>query len=165
MEAKNIFLLQDTEEFMRGELDNVTVAEGRVSLDVVQGGHVPYGCYTSPAVPMPLFDAVRVSWNGGAPQGTALEAQARVLVDGNWTAWSSFGRWSPYLPREGAKPAVRGPLVLQHDQLLLDSKVGSQVQLRIYLYSKDEKLTPTVSPLGVSVRPVDVIPAGGRPAL
>ena len=163
MEAKNIFLLQDTEEFMRGELDNVTVAEGRVSLDVVQGGHVPYGCYTSPAVPMPLFDAVRVSWNGGAPQGTALEAQARVLVDGNWTAWCSFGRWSPYLPREGAKPAVRGPLVLQHDQLLLDSKVGSQVQLRIYLYSKDEKLTPTVSLLGVSVRPVDVIPAGGRP--
>ena len=163
MEAKNIYLLQDTEEFMRGELDNVTVAEGRISLDVVQGGHVPYGCYTSPAIPMPTFDAVRVSWNGGTPPGTALEAQARVMVDGNWTAWCSFGRWSPYLPREGAKPTVRGPLVLQHDQLALDSKVGTQVQLRIYLYSKEERCTPTVSLLGVSVRAVDVIPAGGRP--
>ena len=163
MESKNTFLLQETEEFMRGELDNVTVAESRILLDVVQGGHVPYGCYTSPAIPMPAFDAVRVSWNGGTPPGTALEAQARVLVDGNWTAWCSFGRWSPYLQREGAKPTVRGPLVMRADQLLLDSKIGMQVQLRIYLYSKDEKATPTVSLLGVSVRAVDVIPAGGRP--
>ena len=163
MESKNTFLLQETEEFMRGELDNVTVAESRILLDVVQGGHVPYGCYTSPAIQMPAFDAVRVSWNGGTPPGTALEAQARVLVDGNWTAWCSFGRWSPYLQREGAKPAVRGPLVMRADQLLLDSKIGMQVQLRIYLYSKDEKATPTVSLLGVSVRAVDVIPAGGRP--
>ena len=57
-------------------------------------------------------------------------------------------RWSPYLQREGAKPAVRGPLVMRADQLLLDSKIGMQVQLRIYLYSKDEKATPTVSLLG-----------------
>ena len=163
LEHKNTFLLHETEEFMRGELDNVTVAESRILLDMVQGAYVPYGCYTSPAIPLPAFDAVRVSWNGGTPPGTALEAQARVMVDGNWTAWSSFGRWSPYLPREGAKPAARGPLVLQHDRLLLDSKVGTQVQLRIYLYSKEEKQTPTVSLLGVSVRPVDVIPAGGRP--
>ena len=74
-----------------------------------------------------------------------------------------MGAGAPYLQREGAKPAVRGPLVMRADQLLLDSKIGMQVQLRIYLYSKDEKATPTVSLLGVSVRPVDVIPAGGRP--
>ena len=43
----------ETEEFMRGELDNVTVAESRILLDVVQGGHVPYGCYTSPAIRCP----------------------------------------------------------------------------------------------------------------
>lgn len=163
MDSKNTFLLQDTEMFMRGELDNVTVAGGCILLDMVQGGHVPYGCYTSPAISLPAFDAVRVSWNAGTPPDTAVEAQARVLVDGNWTAWSSFGRWSPYLDREGARPATRGPLVLSSDHLTLDSKVGMQVQLRIYLYTKDEKKTPSVSLLGVSVHAVDVIPAGGRP--
>lgn len=163
MDSKNTFLLQDTEMFMRGELDNVTVSGGRIMLDIVQGGHVPYGCYTSPAITLPAFDAVRVSWNAGTPPDTAVEAQARVLVDGNWTAWSSFGRWSPYLEREGARPATRGPLVLSSDHLNLDSKIGMQVQLRIYLYTKDEKKTPTVSLLGVSVRAVDVIPSGGRP--
>ena len=104
MESKNTFILHETEAFMRGELDNVTVAHGRIVLDLVSGGYVPYGCYTSPAVPLPTFDALRVSWNAGTPPGTAVEAQARVMVDGNWTSWSSFGRWSPYLEREGALP-------------------------------------------------------------
>ena len=36
MEKKTLFLLQETEEFMRGELDNVTVAESHILLDVVQ---------------------------------------------------------------------------------------------------------------------------------
>ena len=33
---KNTFLLQDTEAFMRGELDNVTVAGGYFSVSVYQ---------------------------------------------------------------------------------------------------------------------------------
>ena len=52
---KNTLLLQDTEAFMRGELDNVTVAGGSIVLDLVQGSYVPYGCYTSAAIPMPPF--------------------------------------------------------------------------------------------------------------
>ena len=163
MESKNTFILHETEAFMRGELDNVTVAHGRIVLDLVSGGHVPYGCYTSPAVPLPTFDALRVSWNAGTPPGTAVEAQARVMVDGNWTSWSSFGRWSPYLEREGAAPVTKGAVNLLPDSLVLDSKTATQAQLRIYLYTKDEHTTPSVSLVGVSVRAVDVIPAGGRP--
>ena len=163
MESKNTFILHETEAFMRGELDNVTVAHGRIVLDLVSGGHVPYGCYTSPAVPLPTFDALRVSWNAGTPPGTAVEAQARVMVDGNWTSWSSFGRWSPYLEREGAVPVTKGAVNLLPDSLVLDSKTATQAQLRIYLYTKDEHTTPSVSLVGVSVRAVDVIPAGGRP--
>ena len=163
MEKKSVFLLHETEAFMRGELDNVTVAGGQILLDVVQGSYVPYGCYTSPPVPMPAFDALRPSWNALTPPGTAVETQARVMVDGNWTSWSSFGRWSPFLRREGAKAAARGALVLTADQLALDSKTATQLQLRIYLYTKDEKATPSVSLLGAGVHVVDVIPGGGRP--
>ena len=119
---KNTFLLQDTEAFMRGELDNVTVAGGSIVLDLVQGSYVPYGCYTSAPIPMPLFDALWPSWNAATPPGTAVETQVRVLVDGNWTAWMAFGKWSLYLKREGAAPRERGPLQLMPDCLLLDSK-------------------------------------------
>ena len=63
---KNTFLLRDTEAFMRGELDNVTVAGGSIVLDLVQGSYVPYGCYTSAPIPMPLFDALWPVLNGTA---------------------------------------------------------------------------------------------------
>lgn len=148
---------------MRGELDNVTVAESHILLDVVQGGYVPYGCYTSAAIPMPLFDALWVSWNAVSPPGTAVEAQARVLVDGNWTGWISFGKWSPFLRREGVPPQEKGPLRIGADVLRLDSKRATQAQLRIYLYTKQEKATPAVRLLGASVRSTGVIPARGRP--
>ena len=160
---KNTLLLRDTEAFMRGELDNVTVAGGSIVLDLVQGSYVPYGCYTSAAIPMPLFDALWVSWNATSPPGTAVEAQARVLVDGNWTAWVGFGKWSPYLRREGVPEQERGPLRMGADMLRLDSKRATQAQLRIYLYTKQEKVTPAVHLLGASVRAVGVIPARGRP--
>ena len=158
---KNTVILRDTDVFMRGELDNVTISDGRIVLDLVQGGYVPYGCYTSAPIPMPLFDALRVSWNAASPDGTAVEAQCRVLVDGNWTAWMAFGKWSLYLQRAGAAPRERGPLQLTPDCLLLDSKCATQVQLRIYLYSKNEKATPAVHLLGATVRMVDVIPSSG----
>ena len=163
METKNTVLLQDTEAFMRGDLDNVTISGGHIRLDLVQGARVPYGCYTSPALPLPAFDALRMSWNALTPAQTAVEPQVRVLVDGNWSGWLSFGRWGTAMERTGAKPVQRGPLRLLADRLLLDSKVAVQAQLRIYLYTKNEAATPAVSLLGVSVRAVDTIPAGGRP--
>ena len=159
---KNTVLLQDTEAFMHGELDNVTVQQNCIVLDLVQGGYVPYGCYTSAPIPMPLFDALRVSWNAASPEDTAVEAQVRVMVDGNWTPWNSFGKWSPSLHREGPPYQARGPVQRWPDRLQLDSKYATAVQLRIYLYSKNEKVSPAVMLLGASVRMVDVIPARGR---
>ena len=160
---KNTVLLQDTEAFMHGELDNVTIQQNCIVLDLVQGSYVPYGCYTSAPLPMPLFDALRVSWNAASPDGTAVEAQCRVLVDGNWTQWVGFGKWSPCLHREGVPYQERGPVQRWHDHLQLDSKCATMVQLRIYLYSKNEKATPAVHLLGATVRMVDVIPSSGRP--
>ena len=159
---KNTVLLREIDEFMRGELDNVTMCDGSIVLDLVQGSYVPYGCYTSAPIPMPLFDALRVSWNAASPDGTAVEAQARIMVDGNWTPWNSLGKWSPCLHRESLPYQERGPVQRWPDHLQLDSKYGTMVQLRIYLYTKNEKVTPAVTLLGASVRMVDVIPARGR---
>ena len=96
---RNTVLLQDTEAFMHGELDNVTVQQNCIVLDLVQGGYVPYGCYTSAPIPMPLFDALRVSWNAASPEDTAVEAQARVMVDGKDVARLRRGK-VPFLRRQ-----------------------------------------------------------------
>ena len=53
---------------------------------------------------------------------------------------------------------TKGAVNLLPDSLVLDSKTATQAQLRIYLYTKDEHTTPSVSLVGVSVRAVDVIP-------
>ena len=163
MDNKNLFLLNDTEAFMRGDLDNVTVADAHIVLDIVQGAYVPYGCYTSPAIPMPVFNMLYVSWNAVTPPGTAVEVQARVMVDGNWTSWCTFGRWSPFIRREGGKPIARGVIDLSPDALRLDSKSATQAQLRIYLYTKEDKATPGVRLLAAGSRPANSIPASGRP--
>lgn len=119
--------------------------------------------YTSPAVPAAQFDALRVSWNAGTPPGTAVEAQARVMVDGNWTSWSSFGRWSPYLEREGAA-SFKGAVNLLPDSLVLDSKNRHPGPVSASTCIPKTNTPPLpVSLVGVSVRAVDVIPAGGRP--
>ena len=154
MEAKNLYVLTGTEAFMPGDLDNVTIQNGCIVLDVAAGRHVLYGCYTSAPVSMPNFDRLVMSWNADTPEGTVVEAQARVLVDGNWSHWSTFGRWSPFLTaRANAKRPPRGPVSVENNILALDSKQAVQAQMRIYLYTDDEKLTPSVNLLALSVRP------------
>ena len=124
---------------------------------------MPYGCYHAP-IPMPLFDALWPSWNAATPPGTAVETQVRVLVDGNWTAWMAFWQVEPLPEAGGDCPRERGPLQLTPDCLLLDSKCATQVQLRIYLYSKNERPPPpcTCWALTVPDGRCHPPPAGGR---
>ena len=101
-------VIQGTEELARGELDNVTLDGGGVALDQAGGRHLLYGCYTGPVLRLPAFDRLSVSWNADVPKGTVVEVQARVLVQGTWRAWCSFGRWSPWLLRHGTCTAAPG---------------------------------------------------------
>lgn len=43
---------------------------------------------------------------------------------------------------------TKGAVNLLPDSLVLDSKTATQAQLRIYLYTKDEHTTPSVSLVG-----------------
>ena len=152
MEAKNLYVLSGTENLMRGELDNVTIQDGHLRLDSVAGRYVLYGCYTSQPVSFPAFTRLIMSWNADTPNGTVVEAQARVMVDGNWTTWSSFGRWSPFLTtRANAKRPPRGPVSVEGNILNLDGKTAMQAQMRIYLYTEDERISPMVDLLAMSV--------------
>ena len=135
-------VIQGTEELARGELDNVTLDGGGVALDQAGGRHLLYGCYTGPVLRLPAFDRLSVSWNADVPKGTVVEVQARVLVQGTWRAWCSFGRWSPWLLRHGTFRQPGEEPYVQGDQMMLPDQPGAAVQVRAFLYTEDEKVSP-----------------------
>ena len=99
MEQRNNLVLQGTETFSRGQLDNVALDNGSVVLDSVAGRYLQYGSYTTPEFAMPAFCNLNVSWNAHAPQNTMVEVRCRVYAGSSWTGWMSFGKWAPDYPR------------------------------------------------------------------
>lgn len=151
--SKNIYILQGTEAFTRGELDNVALTKDAICLEQTAGRHVPCGCFTSPPIAFAAFDRLTVSWNAETPPGTVVEAGVRVMQEEGWTGWFSCGKWSPYIKRAGIWQDETLPISMQGDVLHLAAR-ASQVQLRIYLYTENERVSPAVHQLAVSVRPV-----------
>ena len=151
---ENTRVIRGTEELARGELDNVTLDEGGVVLDQADGDYLAYGCYTTPALRLPAFDRLLVSWNADTPPGTVVEVQARVLQSGKWSSWRGFGRWSPWMNRWGVwQQPGEGIFVRGGTMVLPEGAPGSCAQLRAYLYTEDDKQTPTLRLLAASVRP------------
>ena len=85
MEQRNNLVLQGTETFSRGQLDNVALDNGSVVLDSVAGRYLQYGSYTTPEFAMPAFCNLNVSWNAHAPQNTMVEVRCRVYAGGSAT--------------------------------------------------------------------------------
>lgn len=152
---KNLYLMSGTDAFTKGGLDNVALTENAVCLEQSGGRYVLYGCFTSPEIRFPAFRQLTVSWNAETPNGTVVEAQARVLVDGEWTGWLTLGKWSPYIRRESLHQEAAKPAYVNGDTIHIPAGRASLAQLRIYLYTNDEQLTPLVRLLAASVRPVD----------
>ena len=101
MEQRNNLVLQGTETFSRGQLDNVALDNGSVVLDSVAGRYLQYGSYTTPEFAMPAFCNLNVSWNAHAPQNTMVEVRCRVYRSeerrvGKECLRLCRSRWSPY---------------------------------------------------------------------
>ena len=78
MEQRNNLVLQGTETFSRGQLDNLALENGALVLDSVAGRSLLYGSYTTPEFAMPAFCNLNVSWNAHAPRDTMVEVRCRV---------------------------------------------------------------------------------------
>ena len=81
MEQRNNLVLQGTETFSRGQLDNVALDGGALVLDSVAGRCLQYGSYTTPEFAMPAFCNLNVSWNAFAPHNTMVEVRCRRKLD------------------------------------------------------------------------------------
>ncbi len=165
MEQKRNILLRGTESFSRGEFDNVALENGAIVLDDVAGRHVLYGCYTGPELALPAFCSLNMSWNAITPHGTVVEAQCRVLAAGEWSPWKSFGKWSPEYPRKSVRSNEENSAVFVMGDLVTVAVPGgaNAVQMRIYMYTDDERVTPSVRLLAVAARPLQWEKQSGAP--
>lgn len=152
-----VFLFKDEKSFAEGTFDNVTCTDDTLRLDQASGRYVQAGCYTSPKLSAAAFSALVASWNAATPKGTAVEVFVRVLVCNAWSAWMSYGKWSPFLQR-ASLPAERSKGAgawLDTDQVRVCApEGGTAFQLRINLYTNDIGATPAVFLLAASVRPL-----------
>ena len=78
MEQRNNLVLQGTETFSRGQLDNVALDGGALVLDSVAGRCLQYGSYTTPEFAMPAFCNLNVSWNASATLSSAPREKVSV---------------------------------------------------------------------------------------
>ena len=158
MEQRRNLILTGTETFSKGGLDNVALENGSIVLDGAAGRHMPFGCYTTPEFALPPFCNLNVSWNADTPDKTVIEAQCRVRAGGAWTGGMCFGKWSPAYPRKspGGSAAGQDKMVFCSGDTITVAVPGggSAVQLRMNLYSDDEKCTPAVRLLAVAARPL-----------
>ena len=155
MEQRNNLVLQGTETFSRGQLDNLALENGALVLDSVAGRSLQYGSYTTPEFAMPAFCNLNVSWNAYAPHNTMVEVRCRVYAGNAWTGWMSFGRWAPDYPRCSTHAQSEdGMIFLMGDTVTVATPGGGTgVQLQVNLSTNDDKVTPAVRLLAAAVRP------------
>lgn len=165
MEQRNNLVLQGTETFSRGQLDNVALDNGSVVLDSVAGRYLQYGSYTTPEFAMPAFCNLNVSWNAHAPQNTMVEVRCRVYAGGSWTGWMSFGKWAPDYPRSSINAhSDDGLIFLMGDTVTVALPGGGTgVQLQVNLSTNDDKVTPALRLLSAAVRPLAWEKQDGHP--
>ena len=165
MEQRNNLVLQGTETFSRGQLDNLALENGALVLDSVAGRSLLYGSYTTPEFAMPAFCNLNVSWNAHAPRDTMVEVRCRVYAAGAWTGWMSFGKWAPDYPRcSVSSHSEDGMIFLMGDTVTVAAPGGGTgIQLQVNLSTNDDKSTPAVRLLAAAVRPLTWEKHEGRP--
>ena len=155
MEQRNNLVLQGTETFSRGQLDNVALDNGSVVLDSVAGRYLQYGSYTTPEFAMPAFCNLNVSWNAHAPRDTMVEVRCRVYAGGNWTGWMSFGKWAPDYPRASISThSDDGLIFLMGDTVTVALPAAAPASsFRSIFRPTTTKVTPALRLLAAAVRP------------
>ena len=85
--TNHTFVLKDEKAFASGAFENTAYADGALRLEQYAGRYVQAGCYTTPEISAPAFNALVASWNAATPAGTAVELAVRVFAAGAWTPW------------------------------------------------------------------------------
>lgn len=95
--TNHTFVLKDEKAFASGAFENTAYADGALRLEQYAGRYVQAGCYTTPEISAPAFNALVASWNAATPAGTAVELAVRVFAAGAWDRLDAPTARSPFL--------------------------------------------------------------------
>lgn len=151
--ANNLFILNNVSDFSPGAFEDTSVENGTIQLGRTAEGYLLKGSYTSPAFNLKPFYHLIPSWNTDTPPGTSIDFQVRVFRGREWSAWISFGEWSPFIKRHAAQSQKFGFITRQWDTLTVSQiQSAKKAQIRVHLYTTDQTLSPKVRLLAVSVK-------------
>lgn len=95
-----------------------------------EGGLTGEGTWTSPVFQAQPFDWAVASWNG---MGDLIEVAVRVEVEGVWSPWFSFGRWSSTGDRASVSGQAYEPFGRLATDTLLLQRPAEAYQYRVEL--------------------------------
>lgn len=140
-------------ENLKNIVVNESICDGALELISDNGSYVTEGSFISPEIQVPKFEYMVLSWNADTPEGTYVEAEARVLVNhfdesGNniqtWTDWLSWGKWSPHIDRKSESTDLPLAKVVT-DELKIKGTSGETaevVQIKVTLHTDNKEVTP-----------------------
>ena len=158
------FILNSKTAFLQGCCDNITIDGDTLTLSRAQGRYMQAGCFTTPEYAPPAFRSLVASWNCDTPPRTAVELCVRVKTGEEWSAWQSYGKWSPFLQRSSQSDKTNDKVQLDTDTLrILTVQGASAYQMRISLYTDDTMTAPRVFLIAASVQPMREQKLRGEP--
>lgn len=154
--VNNVFTLTAVQDFNKGSFDKVVVTKdngGEVQLSKVKNAFANKGVFTSDIIQTAPFSNLVASWNSDTPVGTALNIEAQVLVDDQWSDWISWGSWSTNKERASVNDDSNTKLAgIWTDTLYVrDDKTATAFRLKATLNSIDSKATPILRSLSATI--------------
>ena len=128
----NMLKLTDS-DFYDGTLEGVKIEEaGWVKALVLEDGATE-GTFTSHEYGAPDFVRMVACWNAAIYEGGAVEIWARAQVDGEWTDWLSWGRFTPYETRGSRKNKKCDGAYIDEDTFIVSGGYASALQMKAVL--------------------------------
>lgn len=87
------------EDFLEGEMGDIKLDGNQLVLE----DNSLSGKYISPVINTDEFNELVASWNVDTPKNTEMELLVKAKIEGEWTDWFSYGKWSV----EGFRGSVR----------------------------------------------------------
>lgn len=103
IEVEGALVLHSGDDFSQGTLDNVELKGGAL---VLTAGATE-GTYESPILLTEAYKELIASWNAKASMGTFVEVLVQTRVEGAWSPWFTYGKWSEQ-GNEGSKSQQAG---------------------------------------------------------
>lgn len=142
------------EDFKNGSRKNVALNEsGQIELE---SGKVE-GLYTSPEISTENFNELVASWNTETPENTYIELSVQAKVEGQWTMWYSYGKWSSNKNSGSVRDQSDKLGKLSIDTLeILWGKYANGLRYKVELVRADEGLkSPTLTSIYMTLKTED----------